>query len=119
MVTENTSPWLVLIAHVTVSIGLALMFTPLFTAGLGAVPPRLYSHGSAILGTVQQVAGAAGTALLVAILSARTAGLVAAGASLDAATAGGVRAAFVAGAVISLLAVVGAFFIRKPADVVE
>jgi DHA2 family lincomycin resistance protein-like MFS transporter len=119
MVTENTSPWLVLIAHVTVSIGLALMFTPLFTAGLGALPPRLYSHGSAILGTVQQVAGAAGTALLVAILSARTAGLVASGASLDAATAGGVRAAFVAGAVISLLAVVGAFFIRKPADVVE
>ena len=119
MVGENTAPWLVLIAHLTVSIGLALMFTPLFTAGLGAVPPRLYSHGSAILGTVQQVAGAAGTALLVAILSARTTALVASGASMDAATAGGVRAAFLAGAVISLLAVVGAFFIRKPADVLE
>ena len=119
MVTENTAPALVLVAHVTVSIGLALMFTPLFTAGLGAVPPRLYSHGSAILGTVQQVAGAAGTALLVAILSARTATLAASGATLDAATAGGVRAAFLAGAMISLLGVVGAFFIRKPADIVE
>lgn len=119
MVTETTAVWMVLIAHVALSIGLALMFTPLFTAGLGAVPPRLYSHGSAILGTVQQVAGAAGTALLVAILSARTVTLVSTGASLDAATAGGVRAAFLAAAVISLLGVVGAFFIRKPADVLE
>ena len=55
------------------SLGLALMFTPLFTAGLGAVPPHLYSHGSAILGTIQQVGGAAGTALLVAVLSLQTA----------------------------------------------
>lgn len=118
LITEHTSQYLIMGAHVTLSIGLALMFTPLFTAGLGAVPPNLYSHGSAIVGTVQQVAGAAGTALLVAIMSAHTASLVAAGGSIESATAGGVRLAFLAAAIISLFAVVGGFFIRKPADVI-
>ncbi|KQR54968.1 MFS transporter [Leifsonia sp. Leaf336] len=116
MVTQTTPVYLVLIAHITLSLGLALMFTPLFTAGLGAVPPHLYSHGSAILGTVQQVGGAAGTALLVAVLSAQTAALAAGGATLDAATAGGIRAAFLAAAIISVFGVVGSFFIAKPAD---
>jgi DHA2 family lincomycin resistance protein-like MFS transporter len=117
-VTESTSPYMVLAAHIGFSIGLALMFTPLFTAGLGAVVPHLYSHASALVGTVQQVAGAAGTALLIAIMSVHTATLVAGGESIDQATAGGIRMAFLAGAIISLFAVVGSFFIRKPADVV-
>ncbi|MFB9748430.1 MDR family MFS transporter [Leifsonia shinshuensis] len=116
MVTETTPVYLVLIAHITMSLGLALMFTPLFTAGLGAVPPHLYSHGSAILGTIQQVGGAAGTALLVAVLSAQTAALAAGGASLDAAPPGGIRAAFFAAAIISVFGVVGSFFVGKPAD---
>ncbi|MEO7015570.1 MAG: MDR family MFS transporter, partial [Leifsonia sp.] len=117
LITEHTTPSLLLAAHVALSIGLALMFTPLFTAGLGAVTPHLYSHASAIVGTVQQVAGAAGTALLVAVLSAQSRSLVAAGEPLDMATAGGVRLAFLVAAIISLFAVVGSFFIRKPADV--
>lgn len=116
MVTEHTPVGLVITAHVVMSLGLAMMFTPLFTAGLGAVPPHLYSHGSAILGTVQQVGGAAGTALLIAVLTLQSTALAAGGAGLDAAQAGGIRAAFVAGAIISLFAVVGSFFIRKPAD---
>jgi DHA2 family lincomycin resistance protein-like MFS transporter len=117
MVTEHTPVGLVLAEYVVFSLGLALMFTPLFTAGLGAVAPHLYSHGSAILGTVQQVGGAAGTALLIAVLTLQSTALAATGASADAAQAGGIRAAFLAGAIISLFAVVGSFFIRKPADV--
>ena len=34
----------------------------LMTVALGALPRGLYGHGSAVLSTVQQVAGAAGTA---------------------------------------------------------
>ena len=49
---------------------LACLFTPAFTTGLNPLPPYLYSHGSAIMATLQQVAGAAGTALLVAIMAA-------------------------------------------------
>ncbi len=39
------------------------MFTPLFTSALGSLRSELYAHGSATVGTVQQLAGAAGTAL--------------------------------------------------------
>jgi DHA2 family lincomycin resistance protein-like MFS transporter len=95
------------------------MFTPLFTSALGSVEPRLYSHGSAIVGTVQQVAGAAGTALFVTILAAQSATVAATGASIEVATASGIRAAFLVGAILSVGAIVGAFFVRKPADMTE
>ena len=79
-----TSPWWAVIAfHVALSVGLAFVFTPLFTAGLGAVEPRLYSYGSAIFGTTQQLAGAAGVALLVSVLSVRAADLADGGAGAD------------------------------------
>lgn len=113
--TEHTPTWLVLIAHVTLSFALALMFTPLFTSGLGALTPDLYSHGSAIVGTVQQVAGAAGTALFVTIMAAQASVLGAAGASEVTATAGGIQLAFLAGAIISVFAIPIAAFIRTPA----
>ncbi|WP_336649643.1 MDR family MFS transporter [Kocuria rosea] len=113
--TGDTPVPMVLLAHVVLSTGLALMFTPLFTAGLGALPTRLYSHGSAMVGTLQQVAGAAGTALFVTVLTLSAAGAAAAGASAPEATEAGVRSAFLCGGIISLLAVVGSFGVRRPA----
>ncbi|GAB3609998.1 DHA2 family efflux MFS transporter permease subunit [Humibacter ginsengiterrae] len=115
LVGAHTSPWYLLAAHIVLSVGLAFLFTPLFTAGLGAVPERFYSHGSAIIGTIQQVAGAAGTALFVAVMSVRSAALTSAGASTTDATASGIGLAFLVGAAISLGAVVAAFFVRTPA----
>jgi DHA2 family lincomycin resistance protein-like MFS transporter len=113
---EHTPFAWILGAHVVLSVGLALTFTPLFTAGLGSLPARLYSHGSAMIGTVQQLAGAAGAALFVALMSREAAALTAGGATAIAATAGGVREAFFWGAAISTLAVVAACFVRRPED---
>jgi DHA2 family lincomycin resistance protein-like MFS transporter len=112
--TEHTSVWVVLAAHVALSFGLALLFTPLFTAGLGSVAERFYSHASAIVGTVQQVAGAVGTAVFVAVLAAVTVAASNGGAQPLPAQAAGVRTAFLIGAIVSLGAVVGAFFVRAP-----
>ena len=92
--------------HVVLSLGLALLFTPAFTTGLNPLPPHLYSHGSAILSTLQQVAGAAGTALLVSIYAVVSAasGMVA-----------GMHAAFLTAAVIAVAAVVLSAMMRKTA----
>jgi DHA2 family lincomycin resistance protein-like MFS transporter len=106
---------LILAGHLVFSLGLALLFTPLFTTSLGAVKPQLYSHASAILGSTQQVAGAAGVALFVAVMSLQTESRAAAGADPVEALAGGIRVAFTIGAVFSLFAIVTAFFVRKPA----
>jgi MFS transporter, DHA2 family, lincomycin resistance protein len=115
MLDENSAFWWVLAAHIVLSLGLALLFTPLFTSGLAALPASLYSHGSAIVGTVQQLAGAAGIALFVTVMSAHAASLIAGGASEVSATADGIQLAFGIGAVISLLAIPAALFVRRPA----
>lgn len=112
--SEQTPVIALLIAHSVLSIGLALTFTPLFTASLGSLPAKLYSHGSALLGTVQQLAGAIGAALFVALMSKTAAALLAGGMSQISATAGGIRAAFVCGAIVSTLAIVAASLVRKP-----
>ncbi|MGH8918919.1 MAG: DHA2 family efflux MFS transporter permease subunit, partial [Actinomycetes bacterium] len=41
----DTSVILIVAFHLLLSVGLAFVFTPLFTAGLGAVEPRLYAYG--------------------------------------------------------------------------
>jgi DHA2 family lincomycin resistance protein-like MFS transporter len=113
-ISTTTPVWVVLAIHIVLSIGLALMFTPLFTVSLGSLPPKLYSHGSAIIGTTQQVAGAAGTTLYVAIMTWR-AGILTQG-EADAATAavGGMQSAFFVGALISLAAVAASLYVRRP-----
>jgi DHA2 family lincomycin resistance protein-like MFS transporter len=108
--------WHLLGSHLVLSAGLALIFTPLFTASLGALPVRLYSFGSAVVGTVQQVAGAAGTALFVTVMTATALARTDTGADVVAATSSGVHAAFTVGAVISLLAIPAAFLLRRPDD---
>lgn len=104
----------ILIGHIVISIGFALLFTPLFTVSLSSVPPALYSHGSAVLGSTQQLAGAAGVAAFVALMSAEGARLAAGGSVPLEALAGGIRAAFLLGAVTALGAVVCALFVRRP-----
>jgi len=90
--------------HVTLSFGLALLFTPAFTTGLNPLPPHLYSHGSAILSTLQQVAGAAGTALLVSIFAV---------VSVASGPAAGMHAAFLTAAAIAVAALVLSLLMRK------
>jgi DHA2 family lincomycin resistance protein-like MFS transporter len=109
-----TPIWLLVGLHVIMSIGLACLFTPAFTTGLNPLPPRLYSHGSAILATLQQVAGAAGTALLVAIMASRTSTLVAEGVAPAVAYNSGIQTSFLVATGISSLAIGCAFFMRNP-----
>jgi DHA2 family lincomycin resistance protein-like MFS transporter len=104
----------ILAGHVVMSIGFALLFTPLFTVSLSSVKPSLYAHGSAVIGTIQQAAGAAGVALFVALMSARAATLAAHGLAAIDALSGGVRGGFLCGAIISLFAVGCVFFVRRP-----
>jgi len=103
----------ILIGHLVMSIGLAMVFTPLFTVSLSSVKPELYSYGSAMLGTIQQVAGAAGVALLVSIMSATTARQLTAGVGDKLALSTGITTALTAAAVISLFAIAASVFIKR------
>lgn len=112
----DSSLGMVVAFHIVLSVGLALLFSPLMTAALGSLPPHLYSHGSALLNTLQQVAAAAGTAMFITVM---TLGIVAgaeSGADEITAQMTGVHNALLVGAVISLVTVIGAFFIRNTAQ---
>lgn len=116
---ETTTLWSIIPAQTALSLGLALSFTPLFTASLGSLTPKFYGYGSAILGTAQQVAGAAGIAVMVTVMAGVTAAQRDAGVSEQVAGAAGAHAAFLLSACIALPLLVGAFLIRKPADDLE
>jgi DHA2 family lincomycin resistance protein-like MFS transporter len=90
--------------HIVLMAGLGLMMTPLMTSALSALPDHLYSHGSAILATLQQVAGAMGTALFVTVASLGTGG------SPDAA---GLRTAFVVAGCVGVIAFAVSLFVRR------
>lgn len=98
------------------SVGLAFLFSPLMTSALGSLPPRLYSHGSALLNTLQQVAAAAGTALFITVMTLGIVSGAQAGESEVAAQMNGVHNALLLGAIISLVTVVGVLFVRRSAQ---
>lgn len=99
--------------HSLLMAGLAMVMTPLMTSALGSLSSELYSHGSAIFNTIQQLAGAAGTALFITVMSTTAAASVAGGATEVAAGQDGIHTAFLWGGAVSLVAVAASFFIRK------
>ncbi|WP_259614031.1 MDR family MFS transporter [Microbacterium paraoxydans] len=115
-VGEHTVWWLLIIVQAAMSVGLAMSFTPLFSSSLGSLHRSLYSHGSAVLNTLQQVGGAAGVALLTVTYSAILHAGEDEGLSRAVAGAPGARTAFLIAAIISLAAVALSPLVRKPAD---
>lgn len=114
---STTMPyWQILGLHTLLMVSLAATFTPAFTLGMGALPRHLYSHGSSMLGTLQQVAAAFGTALVVTVLSARAGDLVSEGVAPAAAQLSGMRLAFLVAAVLALLTVVIALMLPNRID---
>ena len=116
LLSPSTPWWLVMLAHMTMSTSFSFIFTPLFTVALGSLPQRLYSHGSALIGTVQQVAGAAGTALFVTVFALQSGVAAAAGASPRDAMLEGSHWAFLGAGAVWTAAVVAGLFLRRPAE---
>ncbi|WP_394615074.1 MDR family MFS transporter [Lentzea sp. JNUCC 0626] len=103
--------WQILALHALLMISLAATFTPIFTLGMGALPPDMYPHGSSILGTLQQVAAAVGTALVIMVMSARSSSLMSEGVAASAAQLSGMRLAFVVTTVLAVATIAVAAFL--------
>lgn len=112
-VDEITPVGMLVAVHVLFSIGLALLFTPLITTALGSVPKHLYGHGSAIMNTLQQLAGAAGTAVMIAVYSGVSQSAMARGVREEVALADGANSAFFACACVAVVALVFGLFITR------
>lgn len=114
-ISTTTPLWVIIGTHVAMCVAFAFLFTPLFTTALGAVPPTLYSHASATLGTIQQLAGAAGTTLFVTVFSV-TSSSAAGGATPTAHhLLMGAHWAFLGAAALWLVGIVATGFVRGSA----
>jgi DHA2 family lincomycin resistance protein-like MFS transporter len=109
---ENSTIWTYLVAYLVLSAAQAMMWAPMTTYALSALRSELYPHGSAAFTTAQQLAGAAGGALLV---SAYTIGSNAsnAGNLTIAETVSAGQTAFTAAAVLAVGALIGVLAIGK------
>ncbi|MFD1376611.1 MDR family MFS transporter [Micrococcus antarcticus] len=107
----DTPIWLLVVMHLVMSLGLAFIFTPAFTTALNPLPHSLHSHGSALLSTLQQLAGAMGTALLVGVVASSTAAKIAAGSDPLTASVEGFQPGFLIGAGCSIGIVVIGFLL--------
>lgn len=113
--STGTSLWVILLWNTLYGAGMGLVLTPLLTLSLASLPRQLYGHGSAIMNTFQQLAGAAGTALLVGLMTAgatAAAGESAGSAGAASAQLSGASWAFVVAGCLCIVAAVTALLIR-------
>lgn len=68
-ITASTSYSTIVVLNTLLMLGISMLMMPVMTNALNELPPPLYPHGTAVISTLQQVAGAVGTALLVTIMT--------------------------------------------------
>ncbi len=118
-INANTPVGMIVAMHLFMMVGISMIMMPAQTNGLNQLPSEYYPHGTAIMNTLQQVAGAIGTALAVSILSAGQTGYlsrVANPQSPENQMAGfttGIQHAFVFALVLAVLGLVCSFFVRR------
>lgn len=113
----DTPLGLIVAMHVVFSIGFGMLMTPLMTTALSSLPRELYGHGSAIVNTLQQLGGAAGTAILIATMTIGTTLAATAGLGVAESLVSGTEKAFFVGGILGLVAVVCSFFVKDlPTD---
>lgn len=111
-INDASSVWALLTGYLIMTASQAMMWAPMTTLALSSLRADLYPHGSAAFATVQQLAGAAGGAILV---SAYTIGAAAtnAGELTVAQTVDAGQAALTTAGIIALGALIGVLAIGK------
>ncbi|EUJ39081.1 DHA2 family efflux MFS transporter permease subunit [Brochothrix campestris] len=112
--TTSTAFWMVILFHSMVFIGITLIIMPGQTYGLNQLPPQLYPDGSAVMSTLQQVAGAVGTTFGILLMTSgqKTFAAANASATVPQMMSAGVQHAFTWLAVLAVIGFVGSLFIK-------
>jgi predicted MFS family arabinose efflux permease len=122
LVSASTSYVALMVAFICMMLGMSLIMMPVMTAGLNRLPPQLYPHGTAVSNTLQQVAGAVGTALLVTVMTEGAKSWMALQAQassrsplalVEQASIHGMDWAFAVASLFAVIALVLCFFVQK------
>ncbi len=117
-ITTETTQLTVIILHTCLFIGVAMVMMPAQTNGLNQLPRQFYPDGAAVMNTLQQIAGAIGTAVAVSIMSAGQASYMATAdptnqLAVSEAMTAGVQNAFLFALTASIIGLVVSFFIKR------
>ncbi|MGM9928369.1 MAG: DHA2 family efflux MFS transporter permease subunit [Bacillus sp. (in: firmicutes)] len=111
----ETALWMVVVTHIIMMLGVGMVLASVQTNTLNSLPKQYYPDGIALTQTLQQVAGAIGIAVMVAIFSSKQ------GSYLATATTEPTEAAamsssvvFMVGFALAVLNVVFSLFLKKP-----
>lgn len=121
VLSSQTPAWQVVIAFMVLFFGLTMIMMPSQTNALNQLPRELYADGSAAMNTLNQVAGAAGTAIAITLFTAgQNAYLIDfPDASQQELLSAGVKYTFYFITGISVIGMLCSFLVRKPGKVVE
>src|SRR5699024_1009103 len=70
-ITANTPIWVIVVSYILLMVSVSATMMPVETNGLNQLPKKLYPHGTAVLTTLQPVAGAIGISVFISIMNAR------------------------------------------------
>ncbi|WP_409344969.1 MDR family MFS transporter [Paenibacillus sp. MBLB4367] len=118
-VSVETTKTTFVILHICMMVSISMIMMPAQTNGLNQLPPRYYPHGTAILNTLQQVAGAIGVALFISVMSSGQRKFLeqssdpAAPAQMAQGMVAGVHNAFVIGFGLAIVALVLSLFVKR------
>ncbi|OCA87681.1 multidrug MFS transporter [Bacillus sp. FJAT-27225] len=117
-ISATTPVWQIVVAFMVLFAGLTMVTMPSQTNALNTLPRQFYADGSAAMNTLNQVAGAAGTAIAITLFTAGQTNFVldAPSASEGEVLAAGVKYAFYFITGISAFALICSFFTRKPSE---
>ncbi|MBM4761760.1 DHA2 family efflux MFS transporter permease subunit [Bacillus sp. B15-48] len=121
VLSSQTPVWQIIVSFMVLFFGLTLVTMPSQTNGLNQLPRELYADGSAAMNTLNQVAGAAGTAIAITVFTAGQNGFLVQfpNATQPEVLAAGVKYAFYFITAVSVIGLVSAFFVKKPNEVLE
>lgn len=67
----NTPLWVIIVSYILLMVSVSAIMMPAETNGLNQLPKHLYPHGTAVMTTLQPVAGAIGVSAFISIMNAK------------------------------------------------
>ncbi|RKQ18715.1 DHA2 family efflux MFS transporter permease subunit [Oceanobacillus bengalensis] len=120
-ISASTAVWQIIAAFMILFFGLTMTTMPAQTNALNQLPRELYADGSAAMNTLNQVAGAAGTAIAITLFTAGQSGFVmdVPNATEPEVLAAGVKFTFYFITGISVVGLICSLFVKNSAALIE
>lgn len=114
-ISADTAAWIIIVNLCVFFVGVSMTIMPAQTNAMNSLQPQMFADGSAALNTLTQIAGASGTAVAITMFTIGQGSYIEKfGDAVPAAfLAHGVHTAFIVVTVISVIGLVGSFFVKN------